>query len=69
MWDHIMGTNFPNKAANKDNKGMQEAKEQAAIVQCQMGEDFKDYTWQKQWLQQKQIAIEVEKKANLVKID
>ena len=47
MWDHIMGTNFPNKGANKDIKREHAAKEQAAIVKCQMGEDFKDYSWQK----------------------
>ena len=47
MWDHIMGTNFPNKDKKKDIKREQAAKEQAAIVKCQMGENFKDYSWPK----------------------
>ena len=47
MWDHIMGTNFPNKDKKKDIKREQAAKEQAAIVKCQMGEDFKDFSRQK----------------------
>ena len=47
MWDHIMGTNFPEKADKKDAKREQQAKEQAEIVKCQMGKDFKDCAQQK----------------------
>ena len=47
MWDHIMGTNFPEKGDKKDAKREQEAKEQAEIVKCQMGKDFKACAQQK----------------------
>ena len=47
MWDHIMGTNFPEKGNKKDAKREQEAKEQAEIVKCQMGKDFKAFAQQK----------------------
>ena len=47
MWDHIMGTNFPKNGHKGDVKREQEAKEQAAIVQCQMGKEFKDCAQQK----------------------
>ena len=48
FWDHVMGTNYPNdNTASKDIKREQVAKEQAAIVQCQLGKDFNGYALQK----------------------
>ena len=48
FWDHVMGTNYPNdNTASKDIKREQDAKEQAAIVQCQLGKDFNGYALQK----------------------
>lgn len=42
LWDHLMGTNYPDQRRKMDQKRDQQAKEQAAIVQCNIGEDFKD---------------------------
>ena len=47
MWDHIMGTNFTDQGGKKDTKREQQALEQAALVQCQIGKEFKDFSNQK----------------------
>ena len=47
LWDFIMGTNYPYHGRKKNSKREQQAMEQASMVQCQMGKDFKDYAHQK----------------------
>ena len=47
LWDFIMGTNYPYHGQKKNSKREQQAMEQASMVQCQMGKDFKDYAHQR----------------------
>jgi len=42
MWDHIMGTNFTDQVGKKDIQREKQALEQAAMVNCKIGEEFKD---------------------------
>ena len=43
MWDHIMGTNYdPDKVSKGLDKRNKEAKDQAALVKCKIGNGLKD---------------------------
>ena len=45
MWDHIMGTNYPNQGEKKqDSKQERQAANQVAMVHCNIGKDLKDVT-------------------------
>ena len=43
LWDHIMGTNFVGGADKNTDRGRL-ALEQAQMVNCHIGEDFKDHS-------------------------
>ena len=42
MWDHLMGTNYPKQGVSKNDKRELAAQEQAQLVKCQMGKNYKD---------------------------
>ena len=42
MWDHLMGTNYPKQGVSKNDKREKAALEQAELVKCQMGKNYKD---------------------------
>ena len=45
IWDHIMGTNYPNQGEKKQgSKRERQAANQAAMVHCNIGKDVKDVT-------------------------
>ena len=44
LWDHIMGTNFVGGEKDRDTEREKLAMQQAEMVDCQLGEDFKGHS-------------------------
>ena len=47
LWDHIMGTNFVGGERDRDTDRERVAKEQAEMVDCHIGNEFKGHTTSK----------------------